>query len=368
MEPNADVDVLVIGLGPAGASAAAIAAEAGCRVLAIDKKHAAGVPVQCAEFVPLPMSGHARAPGVRVQAITGMKTFLPSLAVTHTDFPGLMIDRAAFDAAIVDRATGAGADIVLETRLVELDVAAKRAALTGPRGEFTVIYEVLVAADGPTSKVAERLALPRLRTVNTRQYTVPLRRDHCDTDIWLCDDFPGGYAWLFPKGSVANLGLGADKRFASDLKTPLDALHRRLVDAGLIGAEILGRTGGLIPVGGLREHLVEGNIMFVGDAAGLTHPITGAGISAAVISGERAGMAAAAYLRDDATALDDFEDDIRDLFEETIKRAVERRRYLDQYWLTPRANEDGIMRRGWIAFEEYFAAAPRHNELKEECA
>ena len=45
-------DVLVIGLGPAGASAAAQAARRGCRVIAIDRRRTPGVPVQCAEFVP----------------------------------------------------------------------------------------------------------------------------------------------------------------------------------------------------------------------------------------------------------------------------------------------------------------------------
>jgi digeranylgeranylglycerophospholipid reductase len=46
------VDVLVLGLGPAGARAAAAAARAGARVLAVDRKASAGLPVQCAEFVP----------------------------------------------------------------------------------------------------------------------------------------------------------------------------------------------------------------------------------------------------------------------------------------------------------------------------
>ena len=64
--------------------------------------------------------------------------------------------------------------------------------------------------------------------VHTRQYTVPLQRPAADTDIWLSPEYPGGYGWLFPKGRLANLGVGADKRLAADLKGPLDRLHRRL--------------------------------------------------------------------------------------------------------------------------------------------
>jgi digeranylgeranylglycerophospholipid reductase len=351
------VDVLVIGLGPAGGAAAGAAARGGLKVLAIDRKREIGVPVQCAEFIPLPMSRHAQADGVLLQRIEGMKSFLPSRAMERTEFPGLMVDRAAFDKALAVQARQAGAEILPDTRLVRLDAGQSVARIKTPSEEFEVQYKVLVAADGPHSAVAEALGLPHLEVVYTRQYTVPLRQPFADTDIWLSDGFPGGYAWLFPKGNLANLGLGADKRLADDLKAPLDALHQQLVDEGRVGAEIFYRTGGAIPVGGLREHLVVGNVMFTGDAAGLTHPITGGGISAAVVSGERAGEAAVALLvKRDATALADFEEDIRDQFEQTIQRAVERRKWLAQHWKSEAARQDAMHRKGWIAFPEYFAA------------
>lgn len=351
------VELLVIGLGPAGASAAALAAEAGLDVLGVERSGRIGDPVQCAEFIPTPMMRYAREGQVFRQPIEGMKSMLPSGAVEQSDFPGLMIDRGEFDRTIARRARTAGAELHEGTRLDRLDAGARRAWLSGPAGEFEVSYRLLVAADGPHSSVARLLGLPALKTVNTRQYTVPLRTPYRDTDIWLADDFPGGYAWLFPKGEYANLGLGADKRFERDMKAPLDALHAQLVRQGLVGEEILYRTGGAIPVGGLRERLVEGDVLFVGDAAGLTHPISGAGIPAAVISGDAAGRAAAAFLRDDdADALEGFEEDLRDQFEVTLRRAVARREELERIWRTAQAHEDQPMRRGWIAFPEYFAA------------
>ena len=91
-------DVLVVGLGPGGGAAAWAAASAGLRVLAVDRKRVIGQPVQCAEFIPLPMSRYAPAEPVRVQSISGMKSYLPSGEVETTAFPGLMIDRAGFDA------------------------------------------------------------------------------------------------------------------------------------------------------------------------------------------------------------------------------------------------------------------------------
>lgn len=353
---QAAVDVMVVGLGPAGGAAAHAAARGGLSVLAVDRRKTVGVPVQCAEFVPLPMGKYARGDGVLLQRILGMKSILPSGAVEATAFPGLMIDRAAFDQAIVSQASAAGADVRLETRLVSLDRKAGRAVLKGPEGRLAVSFRMLVAADGPHSTVAELSGLPELEIVYTRQYTVPLTTPYEDTDIWLSDEFPGGYGWLFPKGGLANLGLGADKRFAADLKKPLDALHRQLMAQGRVGGEISYRTGGAIPVGGLREHLVLDNTLFVGDAAGLTHPITGAGIPAAVLSGERAGQAAVAWLQDqDEDALADFEEDVRDQFETTLERAVARRREMLQYWRTEAAKQDAMHRHGWIAFPEYFA-------------
>ncbi|MDH4294155.1 MAG: FAD-binding protein, partial [Betaproteobacteria bacterium] len=73
-----DFDVLVVGLGPGGGAAAAAAAAAGLQVIAIDRKREIGTPVQCAEFIPLPLSRHAQGRSVLAQRITAMKSVLPS--------------------------------------------------------------------------------------------------------------------------------------------------------------------------------------------------------------------------------------------------------------------------------------------------
>lgn len=349
------VDVLVVGLGPGGASAAKLARLGGASVLAVERNRVIGEPVQCAEFIPLPMSAYAQPEGVLRQRITGMKSMLPSGAVHQSEFPGLMIDRAEFDRAIARDAAEAGVELWAHTPLVGLDEGDRLAVVRRDGEEQRIRYQVLVAADGPHSPVARYMGLAALETVNTRQYTVPLLRAYTDTDVWLSDEYPGGYAWLFPKGELANIGLGADRRFEGNLKRPLDSLHMELVRSGLVGSDIRFRTGGAIPVGGLRTKLVEGGVLFVGDAAGLTHPITGAGIAAAVVSGEGAGRAAAEYLvTGDTEALEDFEEDIRDQYEHAIERAVAHRRYLSSIWRTPAAHDDREMRRGWIAFDEYF--------------
>lgn len=351
------VDVLVVGLGPGGASASWSAAARGLKVLAVERKQRIGEPVQCAEFVPSPMVEYARAPGVLVQRIAGMKSFLPSGAIERNDFPGLMVDRAAFDRALADRAAQAGADLATGTALCGLDLTGCRAEIRHGRRTEAVRYAALIAADGPHSPVARRAGLPELETVQTRQYTVPLERPYADTDIWLSDEYPGGYGWLFPKGTLANVGIGADRRWQADLKTPLDRLHAHLVRAGLVSEEIVFRTGGAIPVGGMRPSLVHRDVLFVGDAAGLTHPITGAGIAAAVQSGERAGEAAAEYLASgDRARLEAYDKDMREQYGATLARALARRAWLAQFWRQSAANDDAVQRRGWIAFKEYFSS------------
>ena len=348
------VDVLVIGLGPGGGAAAIQAAAAGLRVLAIDKKQCVGEPVQCAEFLPTPMRKYTLGAGVLVQQIEGMKSFLPSGTVAQSAFPGLMVNRAAFDRALAAEAHRVGAALRLQTRLVSVDFAMQVARIASDTAASEVHYRVLIAADGPHSPTAAALGLPPLAAVHTRQYTVPLLRPYGDTDVWLSEDFPGGYGWLFPKGAVANVGLGVDRRYAPNMKRTLGRLHALLVANGIVGTPLLARTGGAIPVGGMRSSLVQGNVLLVGDAAGLTHPITGAGIGAAVVSGERAGCAAAAYMRGEVNALSGFDEDLRDQFALPLARAVARRRELAAHWQKLQRHNDSVLRRGWIAFPEYF--------------
>jgi len=352
---NRAVDLLVVGLGPGGASAARAAARAGLRVVGVDKKRRPGEPVQCAEFVPRPLVSEPQVRAAHVQDIHGMRTFHPEGRLTVTEhFPGLMIDRRRLDAGIAAEAAEAGATLHYATRLERLDTEAGEAWFHGPEGEFSVRFRLLIAADGPRSPVARSLGLPELAHVFTRQYTVPLREPFATTDIWLSPDYPGGYAWLFPKGEVANLGLGLDKRFSGDLKTPLDRLHRQLQAEGRVGGEILGHTGGEIPVAGLRPELVwEDKVLFVGDAAGLTHPITGAGIAPAILSGELAGQAAAEYLAGDGEALEDYQEEIRDRYQGSLAHAVARRALLERAFQARQTPEPSTFQATWIAFDEY---------------
>lgn len=352
-----EADVLVVGLGPAGASAAAVAARAGLRVIALDRKRSAGVPVQCAEFVPMALGGAAVTASTR-QAIDAMHTTVEDDRPDLTeDFRGRMIDRSRFDAALVEEAIAAGADCRFGLALSGLDGNGIAHLSDGT----TVAARVIIGADGPRSRAGAAIGCPNIEIVETRQVTVPLSRSHDATDIFLSASYPGGYAWLFPKGEVANLGLGIVPAERDRLKPLLEELRLRLVAEGRIGTEILGHTGGALPVGGRNRaygRLGERLVLLAGDAAGLVNPVTGAGIPAAVVSGQMAGEAVAAVFEggDLETVGASYAEDLGDAFDVSLSRALSRRRELLALVAAGHEPDKADLRRGWIAYPQYWAA------------
>ena len=344
-------DVVVIGLGPAGASAATECARRGLRVMAVDRRRAAGVPVQCAEFVPALITSEpgALAASVRQPIRAMITTIEQGVPRSNDDFSGHIIDRAAFDAELVATATRAGACCnfgaavrsILRTGHVLLGDGRQLAA------------PVIIGADGPRSLAGRRIGQVNRERLETRQVTVPLLARHLATDIFLSADIPGGYGWLFPKGEVAHVGAGVDPAHKASLKRIVSKIHVALVEDGRVGANVLALTGGAIPAGGLLNPWGTAGgslVLLAGDAAGLTNPVTGAGIAAAVASGTLAGAAAAAWIAGDRGAGNAYEDELRELFQPALDRALARRRER-----ASRAQPDAaVMRRGWIAYPEYW--------------
>ena len=350
-------DVVVVGLGPAGSRAAAKAAGSGRRVIGLDRRREAGVPVQCAEFIPALLDqelddlGHVTRQRVR-EMMTFVENETPDI---KPNFPGRMIERAKFDAALAAAAGAAGADCRFGA-VVDNIAPDGRVQLN----DGTIIRaNVIIGADGPRSRVGRALGQINRHVVETRQVTVPLITPNESTDIFLSADIVGGYGWLFPKGDNANLGVGVAPEAKGRLKPILEHLHSLLVTEGRVGKEILGHTGGPIPVGGMLDpigNLGDVPVFLAGDAAGLANPVTGAGISAAVISGGLAGEAAAALLDGAVDACDEYVEELADLFEPALRRALKRRQELLTYYQTDAAPTPAALRRGWIAYDEYWAA------------
>ena len=204
------------------------------------------------------------------------------------------------------------------------------------------------------------MGLPAITVLPTQQFRVTLLRPLRSSRVWLSSGYPGGYAWLFPRAGQANLGLGCLKSNANSIKIALQRLQRQLVEQGIVDTTILSRSGGPIPVAGIRSPLTRGPVMFAGDAAGLAHPISGAGIAPAVYSGEQAGLAALDYIRGvsvrgvGAAAMLAYEQSIHDCYAGSFELALAKRHALTRMWLSNRALAISGLRKNWIAFPEYY--------------
>ncbi len=292
-------DLVVVGAGPAGSTAARYAAEQGSSVLLLDKKKTIGVPVCCGEFIPsgaVTADAFPNAPGVEdlfpvdpglvERDIREVVVRSPKGREYHFSLEGCTVRRDAFDRHLADAAAGAGATIVTDTKFLGLD--GHRVATT--RGTFEA--GVVIAADGPLSSVCRSAGLERSCTLSP---AVTCRVDGEFPDglqIFFGNRIaPGGYAWIFPKQGCANVGLGVQRSGA-----PV----RRLLEAFL--AEHGYASGAMqacfIPVSGPIEKTVQGNVLAVGDAAGHVVASNGGGISIAMICGRLAGLAAARHLRE----------------------------------------------------------------------
>jgi geranylgeranyl reductase family protein len=365
-------DVVVVGLGPAGSRAAEAAARADMMVVAVEKRAQAGTPVQCAEFVPSMIERDVPKIGdVAAQTIARMLTFIEDddHANETPEFRGHMIDRARFDRMLAEDAARAGADCRYGVSVFKIDADG---TLRTSQGDFRP--RVLIGADGPRSRVGKAIGQTNRELVETRQVTVPLVLPHDATDIFLSADYRGGYGWLFPKGAVANVGLGISidgdgdgNRTRHGLKEMLLTLLQRLAAERRIGTTTWALTGGAIPVGGrLRAigQLGGTAVLLAGDAAGLTNPVTGAGIASAVQSGAMAGKAAAEFIDGRATALDEYEEELGDIFDAALNRAFRRRRELLACY------EDGgkpgarALADGWIGSPRYWRTEP-HEKIEE---
>ena len=346
-------DILIIGAGPAGSSAAIAAAEKGLNVLMVEQRTEIGVPVQCAEYIPALLVGQLNlGTGFVVQKISKMRTILPDGSAKNMAAPGFVIARDRFDQALAKKALELGAKLLLSTKAMarteEGHVVVKKRA-----GEKVLIAtRIIIGADGPRSKTAlwcgalDRNLLPAV------QYEVRLGSPMNHTEVYLSPRIYGGYGWLFPKGDNANVGLGIKQR---DSKSPrihslLGEFLERLKKEKKIKGKPLGSTAGWIPSKPLAK-AVYGNILLAGDAAGHTHPITGAGIFTAVSCGRMAGSwAAEAVMNDDFGILVGYDDEWQDLFGHTLNRAYRKRRLMESEW----DHFHRIIKSCWIGFREYY--------------
>jgi len=368
-------DILVVGAGPAGSTAARVASQEGARVILVERKTQVGVPEQCAGYVAQAIRRHVTLPGECVaQEVNLLRTWLPDGTSHEVRMPGYLLNRALLDRQLSLQAVRAGARLLLRTAVTGLGEPARvsdcrmgeavtekaawfgglTATLMSEGREVLVDARVVIGADGPQSTVARRAGLTPGPLARAMQYEVVLPRRLEEAEVFFRPAFKGGYAWLFPAGETARVGASfdADNRTGKD---GLCQLVRELQDQGRLMDSAVSYVSGFVPVGGPGP-VRRGNVLLVGDAAGHAHPITGAGILNAIIAGESAGRAAArACLTQDPAALHDYEEDVDLVLGSSLARAREKRAGLERVWNSTTGDLSRSIRESWIAFDEYYS-------------
>ena len=303
--PTVDYDVVVVGGGPAGATAAAEIAAAGHSVLLLDRD---GRTKPCGGAIPTKLIVEFDIPPQLLTArIRSARIFAPSNGSVDMriddGFVG-MVDRETFDPWLRERARSRGADL----RAGSFDGAERlednRLSIRFKRkdGESeTVVARLIVGADGANSSVRRTLFSKDVRPPYVFAYHEVVRSPKSGQptfDPQRCDVYyqsvvsPDFYGWVFPHGDTTSVGVGsAVKGF--DLREATRLLRCK---AGLDAQETIREEGAPLPLKPLKRWDNGRDTVLVGDAAGVVAPSSGEGIYYAMLCGRLAAEAAGEFL------------------------------------------------------------------------
>ncbi len=280
------IDAVVVGTGPAGATAARLLAEQGARVTLFEA-HRLPRPKPCGGGLTPKARGLVPPAALatverRVERVELRARRVPPIQLHRPEAAVAMVERARFALALTEAAATAGAE--LRDAEPVLEVVEDPLGAWVATGRERVRTDVVVIADGEPSRLARALGLGG----QARQLSLALEMDlpfapalPTDTAI-LSFDVPGGYAWYFPKGDHANVGIGSYReRDGIRLHRQLERFARSL---GLDPDD--GRVRGhWIPQGLRRGPLASTRVVLAGDTAATADPLFGEGISYAILSG-----------------------------------------------------------------------------------
>jgi len=288
-------DVVIVGAGPAGLTAAAKLASRGHDVVVLEEHPAVGSPVHCTGVLGVEAFDELDLPRDPILTITGAASFRYEHAepvIVETErIKAAVIDRGRFDAVLAVRAGAAGAEIRTGARVDRLTVNSDLVTAEVRDGE-TVKARACVLACGANYRFNRELGLgvPRafVQTAQIETPFAPLPR----IDVRFGREIaPGGFAWAVPferEGQpFARLGLfcdtGASARFKSFCR---QMAHESGIDPESLPEPRLK----MLPLGPVKRTVAE-RVVAIGDAAGLVKPTTGGGIYYSILSGVMAAEA-----------------------------------------------------------------------------
>jgi geranylgeranyl reductase len=297
-------DVVVVGGGPAGATAARELARAGRTVVLLDK---AGRIKPCGGAIPTRLIRDFEIPDHLICAqIRAARMVSPSHREVDMSIDGGfvgMVDREVFDEYLRTRAAQSGA--IRRTGLFQkISRDGGEGAVvhySTPSGDATIRAKLVIGADGALSQVARQEVNPKGPAYVFAYHEIvraPEPGKSKSFDAGRCDVVydgvisPDFYGWVFPHGATASIGSGSAKKGFS-LRGSVAALRTA---TGLDGVETLRREGAPIPMKPLSRWDNGRDVVLAGDAAGVVAPASGEGIYYAMVGGQLAAEAGLAFL------------------------------------------------------------------------
>lgn len=304
-------DAVVVGAGPAGASAAHVLAEGGARVLLLEKARLPRYKPCGGGITPRARALSPLAAGCLPETVARSLHLRGEGRQVRCDLPETidMTMRDRFDAYLVEQAVAAGAELRDSTPLRAMERMG--GGIRVQAGSDNIHTSYLIGADGANGVSAgmagfEAMAEPAT-AIEAELAVREETRQRYDAAALL--DFAamrGGYAWIFGKGDHLSVGVYTiDRRARRDLRPALAAFVAGHPD--LREGRTLLQRGHRVPLAGGRQTRRRGPVLLAGDAAALADPLTGEGISYALASGRRAGASVLAALQGADGALPGYE-------------------------------------------------------------